>query len=224
MKTVFLSKKQTFLKVCVLTTLCLLIFSAHSDIQAAMKGNRFVFRAAPLIGPANVWLDASSSDSYATVTNEMDAKGLSAGIDLSVGRELGNNLVAGLEFTYQVVNDTEADINGVEITDPDFDLQMYNESIGSFLHYYFTPNIYGLLGSGLAVFWTGGESDAMDPTAYGVAISLGGGYDYPINQQIDIGAFVKVIYHNTWADDEGVDYYTQSLIAPAIGLSVTYKM
>jgi hypothetical protein len=76
----------------------------------------------------------------------------------------------------------------------------------------------------LLFFWTGGESDAMDPTAYGVAISLGGGYDYPINQQIDIGAFVKVIYHNTWADDEGVDYYTQSLIAPAIGLSVTYKM
>jgi hypothetical protein len=44
MKTVFLSKKQTFLKVCVLTTLCLLIFSAHSDIQAAMKGKPICFQ------------------------------------------------------------------------------------------------------------------------------------------------------------------------------------
>ena len=176
-----------------------------------------VIKAAPVIGYGFCWLDASGSGG----NTEVDAEGLTYGIDLSAGRVFSDKLTIGADLTYQVMDDPDVTFEGENIDD--FDIQLNTLKFGPFIRYFFTKNFYFNFSFGFSSFWSSGGDDMMDTTAYGTTFNLGAGYDYWFTKEFGICLFADAVAHYTWAEEDGVDFFIQSAYLPNIGIAGCYK-
>ncbi len=200
------------------TTIFLVVCTTTMLYARDNSGNKLVLRAAPVLAPSWSWVDASSGGGE----SEVDASGFGFGLDVSLGKKLNKNLMAGGQLTYLMTKDPDLNVNGTEYSD--VDILLTNVRLGPFLRYYLGESFY-LSGSfGFASFWSSGDDDTMDPAAYGVAFSLGIGYDYWFSSKVGLSIFADITASYTWASDSGIDYFVQSLYAPAFGFGVNFKL
>lgn len=179
--------------------------------------DEMVLKVAPIVGYGYCWLDATST--YGET--EIDAEGITTGVDISLGRVFSEKYTIGVDFDYQVMEDPEVTIGG-DVVD-DFDITLTTVKLGPFIRYFLSEDFYLSFSFGYSSFWSAGGDDMMDPAANGVSYSLGAGYDYWINDQFGVCLFIDAVAHYTWAEDDGVDFFVQNAYLPNIGIAGCLK-